>query len=79
MEHTIIREIDGKVDVIIGEKIYQLIEDEHSGDWLVACGDDPMVQSDWMVSRGDAIIYALDRGGVIEDGNYERAPERTSA
>lgn len=80
MEHTRIREKDeGEIDVIVGDVTYELIHDPPSGDWLVFCGDDRMVQDDWMLTRDDAIQYALYLGGTVVDPKYDRAPDRTSA
>jgi hypothetical protein len=58
--------------------VYEISRDDITGDWIVV-SEDAQVQGDWMLTKQDAINYALERAGLIEDANYERAPDRTSA
>lgn len=55
---------------------YDVMYDAVTGDWLVASEDDKLVQSPWMADRDSAVKYALKCAGVLDDVEYERAPER---
>ena len=80
MKETIIEELNElRIDVIAGDVRYQLRHDDVTGDWVVHSQGDELIQGDWVETKNDAIKYALERAGVIEDANYQRAPDRTSA
>jgi len=78
-ETRIIEPTGGLIVVISGEEKYQAHHDQISGDWSVVSDDNDLVQGDWMLTKDDAIKYALERASVVEDANYQRAPDRTSA
>jgi len=74
---TIADENQEKTRVITDDGMYELCHDRRgSGDWIVTSQTDEQVQGDWMMTKDDAIKYALERAGVVEDANYQRAPER---
>lgn len=78
---NIYQETDELVTVRTGDGgCYDACYDEYTGDWLVASDSegDITVQV-WLRTRDGAIQYILQRLGVIEEGTYERAPDRTSA
>jgi hypothetical protein len=75
---TILQVGDRIVMVKVGRTTYRCQYDYETGDWMVKSSDKG-VQKDLIRTRDGAINFALERGGVIEDGNYERAPDRTSA
>lgn len=80
MEDTIIEEpTGGMVIVQTRQRKYELSHDPRTGDWNVYSAQDEMVQSDWMKTKSDAIKFALQRGGIIEDADYTRAPNRIDA
>jgi hypothetical protein len=77
---TIADESQEKTRVITDEGSYKLCHDRQgSGDWIVTSQTDELVQGDWMLTKEDAIKFALERAGVLEDANYTPAPDRTSA
>jgi hypothetical protein len=74
-------EIDeATVNISTDDRLYLLRHDDiGTGDWSVMCDEDAQVQQDWMLTKEDAIKFALGRIGVLENPNYQRAPDRTSA
>lgn len=59
---------------------YMIVYDEYTGDYLVSSEDEGDVPVNrWLKTEAGAVQYILERLGVIEDGNYEIAPDRTSA
>lgn len=56
---------------------YRIFEDDYSNDWCVVSDDDETVQQDWLYSKYDAIEYVLAKSGIVEDGFYQFAPDRT--
>lgn len=80
MEETKITEPTGGLIVVTADGVmYECHHDIRTGDWQVVSSDDKMVHGDWMLTKDDAIKYALERAGVIENAEYKRAPDRTSA
>ena len=78
-ETRIIEPTGGLVVVTTADADYECHHDPCTGDWQLTSTDDKLVQGDWMLTKDDAIKYALKQAGVIEDVNYELAPDRTSA
>lgn len=76
MIYTVWEATDTYTAVITEDRTYDVLYDKWTGDWVVSCEDNEQVQDDWMVDRESAVQYALYRAGVIEDTNYNRAPER---
>ena len=72
-------ELNTTTKIKSGDTVYILCPDKKTGDWSVHSAGDKLVQGDWMLTKDDAIKYALERAGVVEDANYQRAPDRTSA
>jgi hypothetical protein len=74
-------EIDeATVNISTDNRLYLLRHDDiGTGDWSVMCEEDAQVQGEWLMTKDDAIKYVLERIGVVEDANYQRAPDRTSA
>lgn len=80
MKETRIIEPTGGLVIVATDKVdYECHHDPATGDWQVTSKADKLVQGRWMLTKDDAIKYALDQAGVIEDTNYQRAPDRTSA
>lgn len=79
MKETKIIEREGLVIVINDEAHYDCHHDPITGDWQVTSSDDTMVRGPWLLSKDDAIQYTLEQAGVLENANYQRAPDRTSA
>lgn len=77
MEEITIKEQDGAIHVGYAEAGYKITHDGVTGDWIVTSDDDGVVQGDWMMSKDDAMLYVLERIGVIENANYQHAPNRT--
>jgi hypothetical protein len=75
----IIEPTAGLIAVISDEADYECHHDPVTDDWQVTSSNDNGVQGTWLLTKDDAIKYALERAGVIEDANYQRAPDRTSA
>jgi len=78
-ETKIIEPTGGLVVVTTADADYECYHDTRTDDWQVTSTDDKLVQAHWMLTKDDAIKYVLERAGVIEDANYQRAPDRTSA
>lgn len=78
-ETRIIEPTGGLIVVASDDGDYECHHDPHTGDWQVTSTDDQQVQGTWMLTKDDAIQYVLEQAGVIEDANYQRAPDRTSA
>lgn len=78
---NIVEHDEGLVTIFAeGDRTYDAIYDEYTGDWLVTSeseGDIPVQV--WLLSKNGAIQYILERVGLIEDGDYEQAPDRCSA
>jgi hypothetical protein len=60
------------------EGTYRVECDIFTGDWLVFYDDNPRKQA-WLKTKEDGIKFSLEQMGVIDDANYERASDRTSA
>mgnify|MGYP000329507756 CR=1 FL=1 len=65
-EHEL--EIDGK--------FYGVLNDPITGDWQVLQKDEKVNHLGWFLEKTDAIEYVLEKSGIIEDGYYQRAPDR---
>jgi len=65
--------------VIVEDRTYDILHDKWTGDWSVNCHEDEQVQGQWFMTEDDAVKYALQCAEVLEDANYDRAPDRTSA
>jgi ClpP class serine protease len=80
MSHlSIIQEVGGLIGVHADTGYYQVHHDPVTDDWQVTSKDDQTVQGDWMKTRDDAIKFVMERTNLLEDANYQRAPDRTSA
>lgn len=55
---------------------FEILQDPITGDWCVAEEVGEGGGEFYVETRNGAIQYALQRCGVIEDGNWTRAPER---
>jgi hypothetical protein len=78
-EIVINRPTEELVYVKADESFYECHHDTVTGDWQIISTDDKQIQGQWLLTEDDAIKYVLERAGVIEDTNYNRAPDRTSA
>lgn len=58
---------------------YQLFHDTSTGDWVVTSTTDGGIMEDYFLDKQSAINFVLQRLEVIEDADYNRAPDRTSA
>jgi hypothetical protein len=58
---------------------YEVHQDPVTGDWSVFSESDLRIQGQWLLSKSGAINFVLERIGVSPNGEYERAPDRTSA
>ena len=74
-------EIDeATINISTDHRLYKLRHDDiGTGDWQVICENDQQVQGQWFLTEDDAIMFVLELLGLIDDANYNRAPERTSA
>lgn len=64
--------------VIDGEK-WRMAEDVYTGDWFVECVEDKYPQPIYLIDKESAVMYILNSHGMVENNNYETAPDRTSA
>jgi len=78
-ETKIIEPTGGLVIVVTEDADYQCHHDAYTGDWSVTSKKDKQVQEKWMIDKDSAIKFALEQAGIIEDGFYKCAPDRTSA
>jgi len=78
-ETKIIEPTGGLVLIATADSDYECHHDPHTGDWQVISNDDELVQGDWIMTKDDAIKYALYQAGVIANADCRRAPDRTSA
>jgi hypothetical protein len=62
--------------ILIDDIEYKVTYDKYTGDWSVYSEQDPLVQGDWFLTKEGAINYILDRRNVINNDNYDRAPDR---
>lgn len=56
--------------------LYTVGHSPHSGDWLVTGENDETMQGEWMLDKDSAMQYALMKAGVLDDPDYDRAPDR---
>jgi len=70
---------ESTINISTDSRLYKLRQDSRIGDWKVVCESDSQVQGNWIMTKGGAIQYVLYQAGVIENANYRRAPDRTSA
>lgn len=80
MRHFKIEEMtDTYTSVIVNDSSYEVLKDSWTGDWAVGYTQNGVPHSEWMSTKQDAINFALEHGGFLNDANYDRAPDRTSA
>ena len=68
---------EGRHKIIIDDVEYRITYDPYTGDWCVTSPDDSLVLQDWVYTKRGAIEFVLEMAGMIEDGNYKYAPDRT--
>lgn len=74
-ETRIIEPTGGVIVVATDEERYECHHDPVTDDWQVTSNGGGVLGT-WLMSKEDAINYVLEQAGVIEDANYQRAPER---
>lgn len=76
-EVTVERTDEETIRVNVGSgKTYLLLHDPYTDDWLVTIDDPDEFLARWILTREGATQYALEQEGVIEDGEYNYAPDR---
>jgi hypothetical protein len=80
MRHFKIEEVNDEYTIVtVNGTEYDVLKDSLTGDWSVGYTPDGVPHSNWMLTKEDAINFALEHGGFLNDANYDRAPDRTSA
>jgi hypothetical protein len=69
-----------KYEIEINGNQYGILHDPITDDWQVTHNqqhiDSKANHLGWFLEKTDAVEYVLEHGGVVDDGYYERAPER---
>jgi hypothetical protein len=55
---------------------YGILHDPITDDWQVLRKNERVNHLGWFLEKTDAIEYVLEKSRIIEDGYYQRAPER---
>ena len=75
----IIQPTGGMIVVKNDEHRFEIHHDAKTGDWSVMDTTKKFSQQQWMLTKDDAVNYVLLKMDVLENPDYELAPDRTSA
>lgn len=67
--------VENHVIKVDGET-YRLTHDPWTGDWSVD-STEPLIQEDYFRTKKGAVEFIMEFTGLIENGNYQYAPDRT--
>lgn len=74
---TIQNGTDDLTEVLLGDgTCYQIVRDDHTGDWMIGSDEDPHVGQLWFEDESSAIKFVLRKVGLIEDADINIAPNR---
>ena len=60
----------------VNEETYRLTHDPWTGDWCVD-STDALIQEDYFRTKEGAVEFIMEFSGMIQNGNYEYASDRT--
>ena len=71
--------VDGDQAVVLSfedGRRYEIQQDPYTGDWHVLSEDETSVLCEYLMTRDDAVKYVLHWEDVLEEADYELAPDR---
>lgn len=65
-----------KHDITIDGTVYNIAHDKYTGDWCVHSEGYDQPQEKYFLTKKGAIMYILDLNDVVNNDEYESAPDR---